>query len=65
MKVKITTYNKTKRCFEKTVLKKICIGTLPYRLAFEKFKKENGFSGSISFFNDGKIRNVFDEMYNY
>lgn len=42
------------------------IETLPYELAFRKFKLANGISLSkISFFEQSKIQLIFDNLYKF
>jgi len=45
---------------------KIDIGTLPYQLAFRKFKLANGISlVNISFSDEAKIQQEFDKIYSF
>lgn len=45
---------------------KVNVGTLPYRLAFRKFKIANGISLSgLSFAEEGKVQQEFDNIYGF
>ena len=62
-KINVKLFNNTKNKFEMHTIKNVETGSLPYRLAFEKFILKNGFCyDKQSFFNIGVLQEAYNEI---